>query len=55
MDAIVITGVSSGIGLRSAEILCESGYKVYGSVRKKRMQINFVINILICLKLLSLM
>jgi len=36
MDAIVITGVSSGIGLRSAEILCEGGYRVYGSVRKEK-------------------
>ena len=36
MDSIVITGVSSGIGLRSAEILCESGYRVYGSVRKEK-------------------
>ena len=35
MDSIVITGVSSGIGLRSAEILCDSGYRVYGSVRKR--------------------
>ena len=36
MDAIVITGVSSGIGLRSAEILCKAGYRVYGSVRKEK-------------------
>ena len=35
MDAIVVTGVSSGIGFSAAKILCESGYKVYGSVRKK--------------------
>jgi len=35
MNSIVITGVSSGIGLRSAEILCDSGYRVYGSVRKR--------------------
>ena len=36
MDAIVVTGVSSGIGLCAAEILCESGYMVYGSVRKEK-------------------
>ena len=36
MDAVVITGVSSGIGLKSAEILCDAGYKVYGSVRKEQ-------------------
>ncbi len=35
MDAIVVTGVSSGIGFNAAETLCEAGYKVYGSVRKK--------------------
>ena len=34
MDSVVITGVSTGIGLSAAEILCESGYKVFGSVRK---------------------
>ena len=34
MDAVVITGVSTGIGLSATEILCESGYKVFGSVRK---------------------
>jgi len=35
MDAIVVTGVSSGIGFNAAKTLCEAGYKVYGSVRKK--------------------
>ena len=35
MNAVIITGVSTGIGLRSTEILCDSGYKVYGSVRKR--------------------
>ena len=34
MDAVVITGVSTGIGLSASEILCEAGYKVFGSVRK---------------------
>ena len=34
MDAVVITGVSTGIGLSATEILCQSGYKVFGSVRK---------------------
>mgnify|MGYP001309988664 CR=1 FL=1 len=36
MDAVVITGVSTGIGLAAAEILCQSNYKVYGSVRKEK-------------------
>ena len=35
MDSVVITGVSSGIGLSAAQILCNSGYRVYGSVRKE--------------------
>ena len=35
MDAIVVTGVSSGIGFNAAKTLCEARYKVYGSVRKK--------------------
>ena len=34
MKKVVITGVSSGIGYSSAKILCNSGYFVYGSVRK---------------------
>ena len=34
MKKVVITGVSTGIGYSSAKILCNSGYKVYGSVRK---------------------
>ena len=34
MDCVVITGVSTGIGLSATEILCDSGYKVFGSVRK---------------------
>ena len=36
MDAVVITGVSTGIGLAAAETLCQSNYKVYGSVRKEK-------------------
>ena len=35
MKKVVITGVSTGIGYSSAKILCDSGYFVYGSVRKK--------------------
>ena len=34
MKKVVITGVSTGIGYSSAKILCNSGYIVYGSVRK---------------------
>ena len=34
MKKVVITGVSTGIGYSSAKILCDSGYFVYGSVRK---------------------
>ena len=34
MKKVVITGVSTGIGYSSAKILCNSGYAVYGSVRK---------------------
>ena len=33
MKKVVITGVSTGIGYASAKILCNAGYKVYGSVR----------------------
>ena len=36
MKKIVITGVSTGIGYSSAKILCDSGYFVYGSVRKNK-------------------
>ena len=35
MKSVVITGVSSGIGFSGADILCQAGYKVYGSVRKE--------------------
>ena len=34
MKKVVITGVSTGIGYSSAKTLCDSGYFVYGSVRK---------------------
>ena len=34
MKKVLITGVSTGIGFSSAKILCDSGYFVYGSVRK---------------------
>ena len=34
MKKVLITGVSTGIGYSSAKILCDSGYFVYGSVRK---------------------
>lgn len=33
--AVVVTGVSSGIGEALAKHLCEQGYRVYGSVRKE--------------------
>ena len=35
MKIVVITGVSTGIGYSSAKILCDSGYRVFGSVRKQ--------------------
>jgi len=35
MKSVVITGVSSGIGFSGADILCQAGYRVYGSVRKE--------------------
>ena len=35
MKSILITGVSSGIGFSGADILCQAGYRVYGSVRKE--------------------
>ena len=35
MKKVVITGVSTGIGFSSAKILCNAGYTVYGSVRKR--------------------
>ena len=35
MNSVVITGVSSGIGCNATEILCQSGYRVYGSVRNE--------------------
>lgn len=31
---VVVTGVSSGIGLALAEVLVDDGYHVFGSVRK---------------------
>lgn len=34
MKAILITGVSSGIGYGTAKVFAESGYQVFGSVRK---------------------
>ena len=34
MKKIIITGVSTGIGYSCTKILCNSGYFVYGSVRK---------------------
>ena len=35
MNKVVITGVSTGIGYSSVKILCNAGYTVYGSVRKR--------------------
>ena len=43
MKKIVITGVSTGIGFASAKILCDAGYKVYGSVRNEE-DANRVVN-----------
>lgn len=34
MESVMVTGVSSGIGLAVAKILCEQGLHVFGSVRK---------------------
>ena len=34
MPSVVITGASTGIGLSSAKILIEKGFRVFGSVRK---------------------
>ena len=36
MKKVVITGVSTGIGYSTTKILCDSGYFVYGSVRKDK-------------------
>ena len=35
MNAVVITGVSTGIGHAAAEVLIRRGYRVFGSVRKE--------------------
>jgi NAD(P)-dependent dehydrogenase (short-subunit alcohol dehydrogenase family) len=35
MQSVVITGVSSGIGLGAARVLTAAGFRVYGSVRKR--------------------
>jgi len=35
MKKVVITGVSTGIGKSATKILCDAGYKVFGSVRKE--------------------
>ena len=35
MKSVVITGVSSGIGLGAARVLAKAGYRVFGSVRKQ--------------------
>jgi hypothetical protein len=34
LPAVVITGVSTGIGFASARLLAERGYQVFGSVRR---------------------
>ena len=36
MQSVVITGVSSGIGWGTTKVLIEKGFRVFGSVRKKR-------------------
>jgi short-subunit dehydrogenase len=35
MKNIVITGVSTGIGYHTAQLFCEKGFRVFGSVRKE--------------------
>ena len=35
MNAVVVTGVSSGIGLATAKLLAQRGIHVFGSVRRK--------------------
>ncbi len=42
---ILITGISSGFGRKTAELLAEKGHKVYGTVRKET-EINPAINVL---------
>ena len=32
---VLITGISSGFGLESARMLAETGYTVYGTVRRE--------------------
>ena len=45
MNSVVVTGVSSGIGLATVKILTERGFHVFGSVRKpedaERLSIEF--------------
>ncbi|MEO6910084.1 MAG: SDR family NAD(P)-dependent oxidoreductase, partial [Edaphobacter sp.] len=33
--AVVVTGVSTGIGLETTKLLIANGYRVFGSVRKQ--------------------
>jgi NAD(P)-dependent dehydrogenase (short-subunit alcohol dehydrogenase family) len=33
---VVVTGVSSGIGLGTTKVLVSKGFRVFGSVRKQR-------------------
>ena len=42
---ILITGISSGFGKKTAELLAEKGHKVYGTVRKET-DINPLVNVL---------
>jgi NADP-dependent 3-hydroxy acid dehydrogenase YdfG len=35
MKSVVITGVSSGIGLGATRVLVQEGYRVFGSVRRQ--------------------
>ena len=34
--AVVVTGVSTGIGHGTCEVLLQKGYRVFGSVRKRK-------------------
>lgn len=35
MKSVVVTGVTTGIGLATVKVLTQKGFHVFGSVRKK--------------------